>query len=133
MRTGYPASPVTLTIIETASSGSRLARSVAVVTPWRTQSLAKRRKPSSSLANASRSKPTWWPTIVIASGPFSSPVGIPSGPSGMPGWLTPCRNRPDSSSARVLTFRIWPLACMTPIARVVETRSKSARETLRSP
>jgi hypothetical protein len=42
---------------------------------------------SSSLASASRSKPTWAPTIVIASGPFSSPVGRPSGAEGNAGMV----------------------------------------------
>ena len=85
MRTGNVGSPVTRTIMATASSGSRLARSVAVVTPWRTQSRANWRRPGSSLASTSRSKPMCLPTSVIASGPFSSPVGRPSAPSGTPG------------------------------------------------
>ena len=57
----------------------------AVVTPARTQSFAKARKPGSSDARSPRSSPTCGPSGVIASGPFISPAGNPSSSSGTPG------------------------------------------------
>ena len=58
----------------------------------------------------------------MASGPLSSPVGMPSAPSGMPGCSTPALSRPALSKTKLLTFRMWPLACSTPTARAVLTR-----------
>ena len=66
-------------------------------------------------------------TCIIASGPFSSPVGNPSLPSGTPGWSMPLRSQPMAASAALLQLMMWPLACIMPTGRVVDTRSRSSR------
>ena len=101
MRAGKRCSAVTRSIIATACSGSRFARSAAVVTPLRTHSRANARNPASSLASSSRSSPTCRPSGVIASGPFISPVGIPSLASGTPGWLIPAQHAREFQRLRI--------------------------------
>lgn len=76
IRAGKVGSPVTFSIISTAGSGKKFARSAAVVTPILTQSRANARIPGSSAARIDRSNPACLPTGVIASAPSSRPSAI---------------------------------------------------------
>ena len=102
MRVGNSSPAVTRSIMSTAASGSGLARSVAVVTPARTHSREKALNPASSPASTARSMPSTAATCIIASGPFSSPVGKPSLPSGTPGWSMPAAQPADGGQCRAV-------------------------------